>query len=449
MRTTTNELARLTILALALATPACGGGSVGDEGADSDSSGETTDNPTSTTAPTSATMTDATTNDTTASTTMTTMSTDPDTTDTDPSTTEPGGCPQDIDFGAPDLAGCTPLASDFTPDSSAAYPACVADGGEWVLVDEPPGSAARVEAYEDMIELLRNGATPSADDFTTARAIYATDNGLESRVLRREDTHYPPIPAAEQDPGVAFDRQCSVADNATNYPDRCVGPARIQPIVDEAFVAGMTGDGDANVHAARIDAAVQWFLWISIYKEAASCILAPGDCDSTWAYYNGGTEQGAGIGVSANLREIDPAIDDAIFNGMLAIRCWRDLFPADGDPAFEDLGDAGEAMFYEAHEQLDNASWYGWARLVRAHLERQPAVCDSEADANWAFIQVAGPVLDPEAAVRDEAAAATLTSLWANDAPSVDDLTGGIAALDAAFGCPQCESCDVSQEWGY
>lgn len=432
---------------------ACEGGSVGDESAGTTEGEETTDDPsaTNTMTTTSATTTEPTTTDGTMTTTMsTTMTTeDPDTTDSDPSTTGPGGCPQDIDFGTPDTSGCGPLASDFTPEASPDYGACVSDGGEWVLVDGPPGSAARVEAYEDIVALIRSGAVPTADDFTTARGIYATKNGLESRVLRREDTHYPPIPAVDQDPGVAFDRQCTVADNATNYPDRCVGPAKIQPLVDEAFAAGMTGDGDPNVHAARIDAAIQWFLWVSIYKESASCILAPGDCDSCWAYYNGGTEQGAGIGIAADYAAIDPAIDEAIFNGMLALRCWRDLFPADGDPAFEDLGPAGEDLFYQAHEQIDNAAWYGWARQVRDHLELQPAVCDSEADANWAFIQIAGPVLDPEAESRDGDAAATLAALWTNDAPTVEDLEAGIAAIDAAFPCPQCETCAVPEEWGY
>lgn len=435
--------------ALLTATIACGGGSVGDEGAADSSGSDTTDNPS--TSQTTQTTTMSTTEDTdvTMSTTMSTMTTDPDTTDTDPSTTGPGGCPQDIDFGAPDTSGCGPLDSDYTVDSNEAYPACVSDGGEWVLVDAPPGSAARVVAYEDIFNLLRGGSTPDADDFTMARTIYATDNGLESRVLRREDIHYPPIPEEDQDPGQTPDRQCTVGDNADNYPDRCVGPAKIQPIVDEAFAAGMNGEGDANVHAARIDAGLLWFLFVSIYKESASCNFAPGDCDSHWAYYNGALDQGAGIGMAADLAAIDPAIDDAIFQGMLAIRCWRDNYPADGDPSWDDLPPDGQTMFYEAHEQLDNAAWYGWARLVRDHLEQQPAVCDSEADANWAFIQIAGPVLDAEAMVRDGTAAGTLAALWANDAPTIDDLEAGIAAIDTAFPCPQCETCDVPAEWGY
>jgi hypothetical protein len=437
---------------LVFALVGCEGGSVGDESAGSESS-ETTDDPSATNPTTSPTATDPSMTDpsmtdpsmTDPSETMT----DPDTTDSDPSTTGEPGCPQDVDFGEPNLGACSPLDSDFTPESSPDYGACVSDGGEWVLVDEPPSSAARVVAYEDMMALIRNGETPTPDDFLMARAAYATKNGLESRVLRREDLHYPPIPLEDQDETVSFDRQCTVNENTANYPDRCVGPARIQPIIDEAFAAGMSGEGVPEVHAARIDAAVQWFLWVSIYKESASCILAPGDCDSHWAYYNGATAQGEAIGLAADIYAIDPAIDTALFNGMLAIRCWRDLFPPDGDPSFEDLGSVGEAMFYEAHEQLDNAAWYAWARQVRNHLELQPAVCDAEAEANWAFIQIAGPILDPEAEIRDPEAAATLAALWANPEPTIEDLQAGIDALEAAFPCPQCDDCEVPEVWGY
>ncbi|MBC8071143.1 MAG: hypothetical protein IAG13_22650, partial [Deltaproteobacteria bacterium] len=168
-----------------------------------------------------------------------------------------------------------------------------------------------------------------------------------------------------------------------------------------------------------------------------------------WAYYNGAVPNDQSIGIAANFREIDPAIDDAIFNGMLGIRCWRGLYPADGDPTFGDLPAEGQEMFYEAHEQLDNAMWHAWARQLREYIEQQPTVCDSAADANWAFLQVAGPILDPEAAARDGATGATLAALWANDAPSIAELQEGVTILDTLFPCPQCESCPVPQEWGY
>jgi len=421
------------------------GGSTGDTMEESSGTSPSTTTLSTTTMSTTMSSTDVT---TTMSTTDMTA-TDPDTTDTDPSTTGPGGCPQDVDFGELDTSGCAPLASDYTPGADDEYPECISDDGEWHLVDTPPSSAARTVAYEDIIALLRNGETPEAADFTEARTIYATENGIESRVLRREDLHYPPIPEKDQDPMVATDRQCTVGTNADDYPDRCVGPAKIQPIVDAAFAAGENGEGDANVHAARIDAALQWFSFVSVYKESASCGFAPADCDSHWAYYNGAVPNDQAIGIAANFREIDIAIDDAVFDAMLGIRCWRGLYPADGDPTFSDLPPDGQEMFYEAHEQLDNAMWHGWSRLVREHIELQPTVCDSEADANWAFLQVAGPILDPEAAARDAAGGATLAALWTNEAPTVDELQEAVTVLDTLFPCPQCETCEVPQVWGY
>ncbi|HET6583372.1 MAG TPA: hypothetical protein VFG69_07990 [Nannocystaceae bacterium] len=374
--------------------------------------------------------------------------TDPDDTGNDPDGTG-GDCPVDVDFPDVDETPCGPLATGFVPDTEDDYPACVADSGEWTLIADAPGAAARAEAYEGIEALLRNGAMPDADAFTEARALYATENGLESRVARRDDVHYPPIPEAEQDPKVEFDQQCTILENVANYPDRCVGPAKMQPLIDDAFAAGMTGDGDPAVHAARIDAVLQWFLFVSSYKESASCVPLPQDCDSHWAYYGGATMRAEPIGFGANIKAISEVAHNAIYDGILAVLCWRDLNPGDGDPTWEELDMAGQDMFLAAHEQLDNALWYGWARLVRSYLEQQPAVCGSEADANWAFLQIAGPVLEPEAARRDAAAAADLTGVWGGDALAPEELQAAVAAIDAIFPCPQCESCEVLPSWGY
>jgi hypothetical protein len=372
-----------------------------------------------------------------------------DSTDTDPSADSTGGCePTMLGVDPPNESACGPLATDFVPGADDDYPACVADNGEWTVVfEDPPGAQARVEAYESMMDLLRGGTTPDAAAFTMARTLYAQDEGLESRLLRREDLHYPPVPAADQDAGVDFDKQCTVADNATTYTDRCVGPAKIAPMINDAFAAGMTGEGDANVHAARIDAGVLWFLWVSTYKEAASCVELPEDCDAHHAYYDGNALRASPLGVGAEINAISPLAHGAIFDGMLAIRCWRDLYP--DALLWEDFGADGQDTFEAAHEQLDNALWYGWARLVRDRLEKHPLTCGSEAAASWAFIEVVGPVLDVEAESRDAAAAATLAALWANDAPAAADLEGAIAAIDAAFPCPQCTDCEVPQGYGY
>ncbi|MCH9686657.1 MAG: hypothetical protein K0V04_34815, partial [Deltaproteobacteria bacterium] len=151
-----------------------------------------------------------------------------------------------------DSSDCMPTVTDYVPGSDAdPFPACVTDDGEYHLVDTTPSSIARVEAYEQVMDLLSSSA-PTADDFTAARTVYAMDEGLESRLGRREDLHYPPVPEADYDPGFDPDKQCSAASNVDKHPDRCAGPARIAPIINEAFAAGQTGDGEPLVHVARI-----------------------------------------------------------------------------------------------------------------------------------------------------------------------------------------------------
>lgn len=356
-----------------------------------------------------------------------------------------GDCESDVEFPAVDETPCAPLATDYQPGAQDDYPDCVADDGEWTAVlEDPPGSADRTVAYDDILALLRSGTEPTPDDFTMARTRYSIGEGLESRIVRREDIHFPVIPETDQDPGVDFDKQCTVGDNVSTYADRCVGPAKISPIINEAFAAGMSGEGDPNVHAARIDAAITWFMFVSPYKESASCIILPEDCDAHRGYFQGAEPRDMPIGWGAQVDALSPMAYDAVYDAMLAIRCWRDLYPGDADPTWDELGPDGQAMYIAAHEQLDNALWYALARTVRDHVEQQPIVCGSDADANWAYLQILGPVLEPEAQRRDATAAGTLTSVFASATPPAPEmLQAAVAAIDTAFPCPQCPDCTV------
>jgi hypothetical protein len=360
---------------------------------------------------------------------------------------ETGACePMTVNVPAPNEGACGPLATDYpgSPD----YPDCGPDDGMWeVILEDPPGSQARVEAYETMMMLLRGGSTPDANAFIQARMQYSLEEGLESRISRREDLHAPEIDQADQVAGVDFDKQCTIATNVTKYPDRCVGPAKIAPIINDAFDQGMAGTGDPNVHAARIDAAVLWFLWVSTYKESSSCVRLPEDCDAHHGYYDGNNPRTSPKGLGEEINDISPVAHGAVEDGMFGIDCWRDL--QRDAILWEDYTPEEQQRFLTAHEQLDNALHYAWARLVRDRLEQHPMACGSEADASWAFIQIAGPVLDTEASVRDGAMAGTLSALWDNSAPTVTDIEGAIAAIDAIFPCPQCESCEVNPSWGY
>jgi len=338
-------------------------------------------------------------------------------------------------FAAADESTCAPAATDFVPgNDSDPYPACMVDDGTYHLVADTPSSIARVEAFETMMDLL---ADPTSDAFVMARTEYALDEGLESRVLRREDLHYPAIPMSDFDPDFEDDKQCSSLTNVGKYPDRCAGPAKISPIIDAAFVAGIDEDGAPEIAVAQIDAAVMWFLFLSTYKEANTCITKAKDCDSSWAYYTGGFDRAGGIGLSEEVRALSDMAHERIFDGFSAVRCWREAYPIEEYPTRDDLPEEGERLLSDALEQLDNALWYGYARLVRDRIEQHDAVCGVEAEASLAWLQIAGPVLDFEAGERGAAEASTLAAFWNNEAPTAADLEGAVAAIDAIFPCPQ------------
>ncbi len=336
-----------------------------------------------------------------------------------------------------DTSACMPAVTDYLPGSASAdmWPSCVTDDGEYHLIDTTPSSIARVAAYEQVMELLRV-ADPGPDDFTAARTIYAMDEGLESRLGRREDLHFAPVPQEDWDPGFDPDKQCSAASNVTKYPDRCAGPARIAPLINEAFAAGQTAQGEPAVHVARIEAALLWFLHLSVYKEANTCIGKAKDCDSAWAYYTGGFDRSGGIGLSGEVQQLSDLAHQRIWDGFSAYRCWRELYDIEQYPTLDDLDEQGRMLQALADAQLDEALWHGWALIVRDRLAEQGGLCGREAEANWAFLRVAGPVLTEEALRRDTTTAAELTALWATDEPDAQALTDAIAAVDTTFGCP-------------
>ena len=147
------------------------------------------------------------------------------------------------------------------------WPACISDRNEYVAFSPNISSLARVGAFEQISRILGfgTGKAPSPAEFTEARVIYTQEQGIESRVSRREDEHYPPAAKACRD--------MTEAEIAANT-DRCVGPAKIRPILNAAFQEGMAGQ-DPALNAARIEGALLWFLYISIFKEATTAADHP------------------------------------------------------------------------------------------------------------------------------------------------------------------------------
>ena len=349
------------------------------------------------------------------------------------STTADTMCTELLQVDPPNETGCAAGATDYLPGAEDMYPACVVDDGDYHLVADTPSSIARVEAYEAVVAML--AGSPDAAAFTDARTKYAEDEGLESRLLRREDLHFPPVPMEDWDTGVDSDKQCTVMSNVEKYPDRCAGPAKIAPIVNDAFAAGQTGERTPEIEAAKIDAAILWFLYLSVYKEATTCFSsAEKDCDSSWAYYTGGTNREAGLGLSAEIRQLSVMANDAVWNGFSAYRCIRELYPQADYETIEDLPDEARPLLAAADDQLNHALTYAWSRLVRARLENQGNLCDVEAEANWAWLQIAGPVLDQEGNARG---GYDLGALWTGSIPDADTITAAITTLDTVFPCPQ------------
>jgi hypothetical protein len=323
-------------------------------------------------------------------------------------------------------AGCGDVAGLYTPaEGGEAWGggACVSDAGDYVQIEENVSTIGRVAAFEQIGDLLwRSADVPTADDFIAARELYAADEGLDSRVQRREDEHYPPVTDGE---GTVL--QCRDAGVPELDPDRCVGPALILPVINQAFQDGINGV-EPRLAAARLESALLWFFYLSSFKESRTCETVAKDCDSSWAYYTGGQQRDGGLGLAAAVRDASPAAHDAIFDGILAMRCWRDI---DSEPA------ATDAVLHDrATAQLDQALHYGYSRLLAARLADYAAAEGESKEILGAFIEVAAPVLVREIAERDAAAGAAYEVLL-DAGPESYDAAALIDLVLRAIPCPE------------
>ena len=327
----------------------------------------------------------------------------------------------DANAGISDISGpsCKPLADDYTPRDNASandtWPACISDGNEYVKFDQNISSIARAVAFQQIGELLGFGGlkAPTPQDFLDARVIYTQEQGLESRVVRREDEHYPPAPKLCRD---------MTPDEQAQYPDRCVGPVRIRPILNLAFEEGINGN-EPVLNAARIEAALLWFFYMSIYKESTTAASNVLDVDSMWAKYTAGEPRENPIGFAKYIQLRSQEAHDRIWDGLLAVRCWRDLDNPAGasmDPVMHEL----------ARTQLDRALIRGIALILRQRvqvLECEPA---------WETVEILGGILMREAQARDPQQAAIFIEEVSKRRPDPVDVPKLTAAIDALFPCP-------------
>ena len=293
-----------------------------------------------------------------------------------------------------DMGICSVANDAYLPrqNNSAddSWDACISDDNTYHLAGEStPSSVARVEAYDRIGALLwDHSITPPADNFVQAKLIYAEDSGVGSRVARRYDTHYPKPPNGEscQDEGVP-----------AQYPDYCVGPATLEPIINEAFLQGGQGN-DPALNSARIRAALMWFFYVSAVKEGMSCAAKAKDCDSSWAYHTGGTDRDNPIGLGRAIKRVAPETYNQAFDGNLAIRCWRDLDSAETAE--------NEALQLRAVNQLDAALIQGFAAIIKDELDHADCSTGLYRDSALEFVRTVAPLFNRPFAENDPTAAA-------------------------------------------
>lgn len=327
----------------------------------------------------------------------------------------PPACPaQETIVARPASATCTPSAGAFVAGTSDGWAACISDDGAYHSFNASVSSIARVDAFERIAVKLGFGTdkAPTPTDFVDAKVIFAEDQGLGSRLERREDEHFPAAPAA-----------CNTlsATDLALHPDRCVGPAKLLPLVNAAFAAGAAGT-QPRENAARLEAAFLWFFYVSPYKESRTCAATVADCDSAWAYYTGGDPKSAGKGFARYVRAREPQTHDAIWSGILAVRCWRDLDNPTGAAADLVLRDKAVA-------QLDRGLGQGLAAILRQRI--QTRACAS----TWPGTQLLGQAIARDAKARDATKAAALAAELAKGDPAAVDEAAALAALDAMYPC--------------
>lgn len=325
------------------------------------------------------------------------------------------------------VATCGPLESDYQPRSTmmshATWPACRSDNNMFrAFTADEITSIARTTDFEllnanpnpirDMsgtevapahpMPLFDATRDPSADEFRAAAAYYASNSvmsGLVERFARRPDEHFaqPAGAVTNATTGEYDDHWCNTEANWMSARDYCVGPASLRPVMNAALTAGaMGGMGTPNrVHAARMEAALLWLYWASVYKESLSCLQDVADCDSSWGYYSAGVQRNEAMQktLARYVVALEPETHQRIWDALLAVHCWREL---DGGLMSMPPVAADRAMRERARDQLDRALNRGMMLIIASRLRAfasSSATDSNAAAAHMGFIGVAGPLV--------------------------------------------------------
>lgn len=328
-----------------------------------------------------------------------------------------------------DVSGCTPGATDYQPrkmiPGSNGWPKCISDDNTYHLIGtSTPSSTARSQAFVSMsTKLWKNATPPSKADFLSARDDYSVAEGLASRVARRQDISYAEVPGTDK-------FACQSAGVPEQYPDRCAGPAKLKPILDDAFQKG-SDQTQPLVQAARIEAALIWFFHLSMSSEVWTCGFSSiKDCDSAIAYYTQVSARDKPAGYAEYVAALGPETHARIYDALLAARCWRDIDQA--MPAT----DANKKYYDLAQAQLARAALRGVALILRDRMGQIPCTTGEKQQAHLEFVKIIGGLLDHGAAALDATKAAQLKSYTSSPTPAASAVAAAQASIDAIFACP-------------
>jgi hypothetical protein len=325
------------------------------------------------------------------------------------------------------LGACSASQADYTPRDRASagtrLPACISDDNVYHPINPDVASNSRIAAFEQVLSMLKVGTpqVPTAADFDAVRVLYTQPEGLDSRVQRREDIHYPPVVID----GVAKECRDLTPAQQAMFADRCAGPAKVVPILNDAFRRGGAGESP-KLQATRIEAALLWFMWLSFYKESQGCYADPKQCDSTSSYWGGNQDRGAApTGYGRYVRALSEESYQRGWDAVLAIRCAFEHSQKSPVP-----GDLPEVI-EKARVQADRINNHALALILRDRIRQLD--CDPTA---FTFVQILGPVLDVVARAQDPARADALRAEFAK--PDAQSLNRALLEreLGALFGCP-------------
>lgn len=318
---------------------------------------------------------------------------------------------------------CMPAATDFQPRLPMAmwvapYNTCtsVTNPNTYPLFSmsaAAPGRVTALGALEGAGNFFDPTRDPAPGEFRAmgdAGAVNAAGlfmaNGIETRFLRRADERYAVPTVDGMGTPLALNSSyqdfCGVSAQAAANMDYCTGPNALNPVYQAAISAGASGmpaGTPSRVHAARIQAAYQWWLFISSHKESLTCAPVNADCDSAAGYYTGtaGRNDATQYGLARELIALGDVGRDAhnrIWDSLLAVRCWREL---DGAATLPAMPAMNEMLRERARLQQDRALTRGMALILQARLrafastDGTPARA-AERQAHAAWIGVTGPL---------------------------------------------------------